>query len=77
MSEKHPFGIFIPPNTRFLLLGSFSAKPEKRNDWFYGSNRNQFWPILEEVYTVPLKTKKDQQDLFIELEMAITDIILE
>ena len=77
MLEKHPFGVFVPLKAKYLLLGSFVTKPTHPYDWFYANGRNQFWPILEGVYTIPLKTKRAQQDLFIELEMAIADIILE
>ena len=77
MLEKHPFGNFIPANTQYLFLGSFAGKKVYGYDWFYGSKRNQFWAILEEVYKVSLKTKTDKQDLFKRLRMAITDIILE
>lgn len=77
MLEKHPFGAFVPDNAKYLLLGSFTAKPKDGYEWFYANGRNQFWPIMEEVYVLPLKTKKAQQELFIKLRMAISDIILE
>ena len=77
MLEKHPFGVFVPLKAKYLLLGSFVAKPADDYNWFYGSKRNQFWPILEAVYNTPLNTKKDRQRLFTKLGMAITDIILE
>jgi hypoxanthine-DNA glycosylase len=77
MLEKHPFGVFVPPNSKYLLLGSFVTKPTHGYEWFYANGRNQFWPILEEVYGLSLKTKTDQQDLFTKLSMAIADIILE
>ena len=77
MIERHPFGNFVLPNSRYLLLGSFVTKPTHKYEWFYANGRNQFWPILEEVYKVPLKTKKAQQALFVKLKMAIADIILE
>ena len=77
MIETHPFGNFIPPNIKYLFLGSFAGKQEDGYDWFYSNKRSQFWPILEEVYKVSLKTTKDQQKLFTKLRMSITDIILE
>ena len=77
MIEKHPFGVFVPKNSKYLLLGSFVTKPISGYEWFYANGRNQFWPILEEVYKVSLKSKKEQQNLFIRLSMAIADIILE
>lgn len=77
MIETHPFDSFVPPNTKYLLLGSFTGRiNDDSYDWFYGTKRNQFWPILREVYGVKLDTKTEKQDLFKRLEMAITDIIL-
>jgi G:T/U-mismatch repair DNA glycosylase len=58
-------------------LGSFVTKPTSPYEWFYANGRNQFWPILESVYHRNLKTKADMQKLFVELKMALTDIILE
>lgn len=77
MTETHPFGIFVPSVTEYLFLGSFAGKTEDVSyDWFYSNKRNQFWPILKEVYGIDLKTKAMKQELFTELRMTITDIIL-
>ena len=80
MIETHVFGKFVPKNAKYLILGSFPVKgtttdPEEYN-WFYVNKRNQFWPILEQVYERELKDKKDKLELFSELGIAITDIIL-
>jgi hypoxanthine-DNA glycosylase len=78
MTETHPFGNFVPKNSRYLLLGSFTAKDalQKGYDWFYANGRNQFWPIIEEVYDTKLPKTLDKQKLFSDLKIAITDIIL-
>jgi hypoxanthine-DNA glycosylase len=81
MVEIHPFGDFIPSNTKYLILGSFTGKRSEEDilndyDWFYGTKRNLFWPILQEVYKLELKTKENKQQLFNRLGVAITDIIL-
>lgn len=73
MIEKHPFGNFVAPNAKYLILGSFPAR--ESGDWFYSSKRNQFWPILEKVYRVELKDKKSKQALFTKLKIAVADII--
>lgn len=81
MIETHPFGTFEPESgARFLILGSFAAKEaadgtQATYDWFYAVKRNQFWPILEEVYGRDLKSKKSKIALFEELRIAIADII--
>ncbi|OGM21935.1 hypothetical protein A2863_00900 [Candidatus Woesebacteria bacterium RIFCSPHIGHO2_01_FULL_38_9b] len=77
MIETHPFGIFVPPRAKYLILGSFTGKGVGINsyDWFYGTKRNQFWPIIESVYNMKLPVKKNKQNLFTHLGIAITDII--
>ena len=77
MSERHPYGSFIPAKVKYLIMGSFPGKPIEGNDWFYGSKRNQFWPLLEMVYKVKLISVKQKKYLLRNLQMAMTDIILE
>jgi hypoxanthine-DNA glycosylase len=72
MPETHPFGNFVPPQPRYLFLGSF---PPRSANWFYGSSRNQFWPILEKVYGIRLPDQKSRQDLCSRLKIAVSDII--
>ncbi len=77
MLETHPFGNFVPKDIKYLLLGSFTGKiVDDSYDWFYGTKRNLFWPIIQEVYGIRFKDKKDKQDLFTKLKIGIADIIL-
>jgi G:T/U-mismatch repair DNA glycosylase len=80
--ETHPFGSFVPIGARYLLLGSFTTKEafddEKKEayKWFYSNGgRNQFWPMLEEIYRTKLQNRNEMQELFGILGMAIADII--
>lgn len=73
--ETHPFGDFIPQNSKYLLIGSFTTKPKDDYVWFYANGRNHFWPIMENVFEIELKTKNSQQQLFEDLNMALSDII--
>lgn len=78
MIETHPFGVFAPPNARYLVLGSFTAVKRDGDtsyDWYYSSKRNQLWPILENVYNLKLNNKRVRQKLFSDLSIAIADII--
>lgn len=78
MIETHPFGNFIPPKMKYLLLGSFGAKGADTNPetgWYYGSKFNQLWKILEKVYSVELQDKKSKVNLFTHLRMGVSDII--
>ena len=87
-TEKHPFESFVPPNARYLLLGSFpcnrhlrfsNAQPEY-GEWFYcGSGKSAFWTIIEQVYDrqLPPGDRIAKAKLFEEIGMAITDVALE
>jgi hypoxanthine-DNA glycosylase len=78
MLETHPFKLFSPPGIKYLLLGSFTANSlnsDPEYDWYYSSKRNQFWPILEQVYHRPLQDKISRQKLFTELSLGVGDII--
>jgi len=78
MLLTHAFGNFIPKGTKYLLLGSFTANSlgtDPEYDWFYGSKRNQFWSIMEEVYALSLPDKKSRMGLFLHMKMGIADII--
>lgn len=78
MIETHPFGAFVPKECKYLFLGTFTGKiTEPSYDWFFGTKRNQFWPMLEEVFGIELKTRISKQELFSKLKMAITDVILQ
>ncbi len=81
MIETHPFGNFVPRSAQYLILGSFTGKRSNEDiangyDWFYGTKRSLFWPILQEVYKVKLNSIEEKQELFNRLKIAITDIIL-
>ena len=78
MIETHPFKIFAPANAKCLILGSFTGKEAVKGtqdtddayDWFYGTKKNQFWPILEKVYDRELRDISAKQQLFNELGIA-------
>lgn len=83
MIETHPFPSFVPPGAKYLILGSFAAKQSVKGrlttddnyDFYYGVKRNQFWPILEEVYGRELKNTEERKKLLSDYRIGITDII--
>ena len=79
--ETHPFQPFIPTNATILIVGSFpgrdiTQKELEKDDWFYGTKRNQFWNIISGVYNIELKNAADKKELFTIKGIAIADIIL-
>lgn len=83
MIEIHPFEIYIPVNTKYLIIGSFSGRQAAKGtaytdesyDWYYGTKMNQFWPIMAKVYGVQIKSKENKQELLTRLSIGIADII--
>jgi len=82
MLETHPFGSFVPPDAKFLILGSFTTKEAYETTkkasyvWFYSNGgRNQFWPMLEKIYGTNLQTRDQMKKLLTDLKMGIADII--
>lgn len=78
MIETHPFGNFIPQKMRYLILGSFAAKgidTDPSYDWYYGSRFNQFWKIIEQVYSQKLSNRNSKIKLFTKLKIGISDVI--
>ena len=76
MNETHPFGSFVPSDSRYLILGSFPARTKDNfYKWFYGSNRNQFWQIMENVYDLKLSDQNTKEDLFTKHKIALADVI--
>lgn len=83
MIETHPFPSFVPANAKYLILGSFSGRQHSKDsavyldtyDFYYGTPRNQFWPILEKIYHRDLPDSASKKALLVDLSMAIADII--
>lgn len=83
MIETHAFDIFVPKSAKYLILDSFSGLGSPTGtgvidpayDWYYGTKRNQFWPILEAVYGEEYRTLDAKKDLFRKYGIAIADII--
>ena len=82
MVETHAFGNLVPSRAEYLILGSFTGRQAVKGtaatydayDWFYGTKRNQFWPILADVYGIELRNKRSKQELFTELGIAMAAI---
>ena len=82
--EQHPFGAFLPPNVRYLVVGTFPGRQfsqrliaENEADlmaFSYGG-RNQFWRIMEKIYGVELPTRASKQAIFEQNNIGMMDLI--
>lgn len=82
--EVHPFGAFVQPDTRYLVVGTFpgrqfsqrsAAENEADPTAFSYGGRNQFWRILEKIYAVELPDRASKQRLFKEKCLGMMDLI--
>ncbi|HUZ59542.1 MAG TPA: uracil-DNA glycosylase family protein [Hanamia sp.] len=79
--ETHPFKAFIPENVTNIIVGSFPGREVthkilNKDEWFYGSKRNQLWKIISGVYGADLQTRTEKQDLFKKHGIGMVDIFL-
>lgn len=82
-AERHPFEPFVPPNARYMIVGTFPGwqltQKDVSNlapdDWYYGTNSRSLWHLLEQVYEIALPTKTAKQELLTELNLGITDVV--
>lgn len=80
--ELHPFKAFVPKKPKLIIVGSFPgrditrAKTLSKDDWFYGTSRNQFWKIMSGVYQCELKNIQQKKSLLELKGIGMVDIIL-
>ncbi len=48
--EYHPFEPIVFPDSEILILGSFPSIKSFEEGFYYAHPRNQFWPLLAEVF---------------------------
>lgn len=49
--ERHPWPPFVPPEARYLFLGTFPPKPERWSMPFYYPNKiNDFWRVMGIIF---------------------------
>jgi hypoxanthine-DNA glycosylase len=82
--ETHPFGAFLPPDVRYLVVGTFpgrlfsqrsAAENEADLTAFSYGGRNQFWRIMEHLYAVKLPDRATKKALFTQKNIGLMDVI--
>lgn len=72
--EVHPYGFFEPKRPEYLWLGTFAGKGNC--EWYFGTQRTQFWKIMTQVYGRELLVLDDKKKLFEEMGLIVGDLIL-
>jgi len=71
--EKHPFEPIIFPDSKILILGSFPSLKSFEEGFYYAHPRNQFWPLLAEVFDENVSTIEDKIVLCKRHHLALWD----
>lgn len=71
-SFSHPFDPIIDKHSKVLILGTFPSLKSFENNFYYAHPRNQFWALLESVYSTSISDKKA---FILEKHLALWDVI--
>ena len=72
---RHPFDPIVDEHAKILILGSFPSLKSFENDFYYAHPRNQFWPILSDIFQKPAATKAERIALLQSAGIALWDVI--
>lgn len=71
----HPFSPILDEYTRVLFLGSFPSIASFEQAFYYAHPRNAFWPIMESIFDVHLKTNEAKKAFCFEKGIGLWDVI--
>ena len=72
---RHPFAPIIDETSKILILGSFPSLKSFENHFYYAHPRNQFWPILSDIFQKPAATRKERLALLKSAGIALWDVV--
>ncbi len=65
----------IDKNSKILILGSFPSLKSFEYNFYYAHPRNQFWPILSEIFGLPADSTEERVALLKKTGIALWDVI--
>lgn len=70
---QHPFDAIVDDNSKVLILGSFPSIKSFEQNFYYAHPRNQFWPIMEDLFDVKLETNEEKRAFALAKGIALWD----
>lgn len=70
---EHPFDAIVDKHSKVLILGSFPSIKSFEQNFYYAHPRNLFWPIMEELFGVTLKSNEEKRAFALEKGIALWD----
>ncbi|QOP45576.1 DNA-deoxyinosine glycosylase [Sulfurimonas paralvinellae] len=71
--EQHTLKPVIFPDSKILILGSFPSIKSLEEGFYYAHPRNQFWPILSQIFNEKATTKEKKTALCKKHHLALFD----
>ena len=76
MSTNHGFPPIAAPDARILILGSMPGKRSLEKYQYYAHPRNNFWPIILELFNSDKKLSYEQRKKFLHKnKIALWDVL--
>jgi hypoxanthine-DNA glycosylase len=72
---RHPFDPIVHEDSEILILGSFPSLKSFENRFYYAHPRNQFWPILSDIFQKPARTDNERTALLQSAGIALWDVV--
>lgn len=85
--ETHPYGIWVPPGARSLIVGSFPiakfTDPKRKSEiddkteinFYYGGASNRLWRCLGEAFETELRTEGQIRNFLSAQNIGIGDVV--
>lgn len=74
MRTEHPFAPLADERSRVLVLGSFPSLRSVDAGFYYAHPRNQFWPILAQLYDCALTDTPSRRRFALQHGLALWDV---
>lgn len=70
----HPFDPIVFDDSNTLILGSFPSIASFENSFYYAHPKNQFWPLLSNLFSMPTATREQKIELLRSCKIALWDM---
>ncbi len=75
MLTNHPFPPIVNKKSQAIFLGSFPSLDSFHNSFYYGHKRNQFWKIMEEIFSCHLPNSEDKKNFLLDHKLGVWDVV--
>lgn len=75
LKRESSFLPIVNNNSRILILGSFPSVLSIKYDFYYANKRNQFWPIINQIFKTNAQQNEKRKQLALNKQIALWDSV--